>query len=78
MERLPQLYKDREYWIEERAVARRLEITAQKNIERISDEISAARLYEKTGSPLDIPPLKQSLKEMLADKILRALDRLPH
>ena len=76
-ERIKELNKLRDYWVEERRVARALEVTAQRNIEALSDSLVAARLEEKTGTALDIPPLKQNFREMIADKILRALDRSP-
>lgn len=76
-DKIRELIRLQQYWIDVRRDARALENNAQRNIEQLSDSLAAARLEEKTGTALDIPPLKQNFREMIADKILRALDRSP-
>lgn len=67
----------RGHWIDIRSYYRTKESEAQRNIEMWSDTIDNLRLGEKTGSAMDVPPLRQTLLENLSERLLRALDRHP-
>ena len=67
--RLKELNIQKSFWVEYRNIHQREVNKAQANIIVLSDSITALHVEEKTGSPLDVPPLHQSLKERVIQAV---------